>query len=517
MTTAQDSRNASRQRPFPVIPQVTPRTGSRISPGSGLNASGIRFRGSEPSPPAQEEHFNRLRRNIDSIRRQIEQHRREYPQQRTQEAATTSFQNPLVPQPPHTLLPQEFPWQRMPDNQSNPLHLAQGSTSSTDTRTFTMPANMAAPSSGTPSIASAQIHEELRTRLHILQAQIAVGEDQLNRGHAPTMEDIIQIRTQLFGLLDERYRNPLAPRDGVLESLLSRVFNMYTRADQIRVTQARSTPLQNSPPTSQTNMDQTRAPLHLITSPDGYQGLAVPPGGAGTIQTPLAGLRPMQSENAQQGHGHPGVQPNPDAAVLHNVVRQAVVNQQANNQAQLGFARNLRRVWLFVRLYFFCYMFSDPGTWTRIILVTMAVLGALLSETDVPHQLYRAVVTPVQRHFESLVHFGPRGDVRPGTQGQATGHAPAAQEAGHGLRNNIRRVERSVALFLASLVPGVGERHVEARHAEEAAERVQEEEQRRQEENQGETNTEQTQPRPEGQGTADNEHDTPVDENGERE
>lgn len=36
------------------------------------------------------------------------------------------------------------------------------------------------------------------------------------------------------------------------------------------------------------------------------------------------------------------------------------------------------------------------------------------------------------------------------------------------IRRNLRRVERAIALFLASLVPGVGERHIAARDAAEA-------------------------------------------------
>ncbi len=36
-------------------------------------------------------------------------------------------------------------------------------------------------------------------------------------------------------------------------------------------------------------------------------------------------------------------------------------------------------------------------------------------------------------------------------------------------RQYIRRVERAIALFIASLVPGVGERHIAAREAAEAA------------------------------------------------
>jgi hypothetical protein len=61
----------------------------------------------------------------------------------------------------------------------------------------------------------------------------------------------------------------------------------------------------------------------------------------------------------------------------------------------------------------------------------------------------------------------------------------------------LRRAERSIVLLLASLVPGIGERQVEARNAAEA-ERVrqeQEQEQEREREREREREQEQEQPR----------------------
>jgi hypothetical protein len=108
------------------------------------------------------------------------------------------------------------------------------------------------------------------------------------------------------------------------------------------------------------------------------------------------------------------------------------------------------------------------------------------------------ILVPVQRHLEGLVHFTPEDQIPPRPQGAeaAAANEAAANQVGTqtggragwaaGLHNNLRRVERSAALFIASLVPGVGERHIEVRNAAEAARNAllarQEEEQHQQEE-----------------------------------
>lgn len=332
-------------------------------------------------------------------------------------------------------------------------------------------------------------------RLQILRHQIALGEDQLSRGIAPPFDHIVRMRTQLFQLLDDQYRNPLARRDGAVESLLTRVHNMYTRADQLRVMQTRSAiNLQNNLPGAATNPDSS-APLYLLSSPDGYQGLVASPGGAGAIQASLAALRAGQAPGATmplQGTGNlPDAHANQNAAVMENVVRQAVLNHRFNNDHQLGLARTIRRMWLFVRLYFFCYMFSEPGTWTRILFVCLAVIVSLLSDTGIPQRLHRMLVAPVQRHMEGVMEqpqrraaaarqatvdpSSTRTQDRRGQQGQPTG-----------LRHSVRRAERSLLFFLASLIPGASERYIavtseaEARNAQRA--REEEENRRRQEE-----------------------------------
>ncbi|KAF7595328.1 hypothetical protein BBP40_006577 [Aspergillus hancockii] len=435
----------------------------------------VRYRGQ--MAPSEADIGLALRRNIETLRRQIELQER--------------GRSPL-PDQQGTGLPPQFPWPRMA--QGTPQSSATTSTMSSDTSSL-----------------GAHLPQDSRLRLHIIRPRIALCEDQLNRGIAPPMDQIIRIRSQLFEILDEQYRNPLTERDGSIEAMLTRVFNIYTRADQLRVSQSRAA-TQNML-NSTINNGQAEAPLYLLSSPEGYQALVTTPGAVGSFGTSVNALRatyPSQTSSAHGTRHSRHAHPNPNAA-MENAVRQAVLNQRVDNNEQIGLARNIRRIWLFVRLYFFCYMFSERGTWSRVLLVTLAVIISLLSETSVPRQLYGMIVSPIQRHLEGLVHFSADDHVQPRPQStEATNNSRSANQPGGptgnraavptGLRHNLRRVERSLALFLASLVPGVGERHVEVRNAAEAARnaeraREEEEEHRRQEEtnNNGEEFPEQEQ------------------------
>jgi hypothetical protein len=275
------------------------------------------------------------------------------------------------------------------------------------------------------------------------------------------------------------------------------------RADQMRVSQPRSNDTNTS-----TLQNTAQAPLYLLSSPTGHHSLIASPAGAATIESWLAARRLSQTsqtgQSAVQGQARGRRQQrNAGAVVMENAVRQVLLNQQRVQQnRQAGLARNARRAWLFIRLYFFCYLFSESGTWSRIIFVTLAVLISLLSETGLPQQFQQAVIAPVQRHLEGLVNVGGNEQIPPlvprrgganitaDNQGvQAQGVTGPGAEAGMiphevppvGIQQRLRRVERSLALFFASLVPGVGERQVEASNAAQAAldERAREEERRR--------------------------------------
>lgn len=332
--------------------------------------------------------------------------------------------------------------------------------------------------------------------------QVIIGlETQLNWGIIPPIEQLSQIRSSLYQIFDAQYQNPLVPRDGFVEGLLSRLSNLYVRADQLRMYQARipSAAALNNPIGNLATPNSHQANVYLLSSPSGYQALVTSLADTATVTAQAQATTGAPAE----GHAGDGVRPaqphglaqEPRAAAINNAINQALIHRRAGaNIGPTAFARNARRIWLFIRLYFFCYLFSDSGTWSRVILVSLAVLISLLSETNAPQQFQGVVFGPIQRHLEGLVHLG--GDVGVNRAGQQPANAqgdqsqnraggPAGGEPTPGVQQQLRRVERAVALFLASLVPGIGERHIEVQNAAEAAiqnrererERVQEEEQ----------------------------------------
>ncbi|KAL4818627.1 hypothetical protein BDW67DRAFT_156993 [Aspergillus spinulosporus] len=332
-----------------------------------------------------------------------------------------------------------------------------------------------------------QLPEETQARLRLLKQHISLAEEQINCGIAPAIDHVVQLRTHLFKILDDQLRRHPSERGEFVEPLITRVFDISTRADELR---RRHLLPHNSRPSY-----RPTAPLYLISSPNGYQAVCTPslptdgdrtPGIVGTVETAISA----------EGQ-HANAQPNADPAVMENVVRRAVLNQRPVADGQFGMGRNLRRLWLFMRLYFFCHMFSQPGSQTRLLYVTLSVIAAILSETNIPSRVYEMILVPIQRHLEGLVHFTPgeQAPLRPQGTEAASGGAATNQQVGiqagrearwtGGLYRNLRRVERSAALFIASLVPGVGERHIEVRNAAEAArnaELARQEEERRQQE-----------------------------------
>lgn len=462
----------------------------------------VRFRGIVPRPspgPNESEIELALRRNIEALRRQIEEQARAHQRQQGSEATVSSGRSYHLP----TFQSVASPFAPSPSGTpQTPSSLAQATSRDSSSSTPTMPgsavpgvpagsninADQTADGHATGAERSGEV-EDRQLRLRQLQNNISLGENQLSRGIAPPLDSIAHIRNELYRLLDDQSRNPLAPRDGRIEALLARVLNLYVRADQLRVLQARSNAeRQDNAANQATPADAAHAPVYLLSSPAGHEALIASPSGTAMIQSAFGLLRTQQapaSGPALRQDQAQGAPLNPGAVVMENAVRQALLNQRRiENNRQAALARNLRRIWLFVRLYFFCYLFSESGTWSRVIFVSLAVLISLLSETGLPQQFHRMVIAPVQRHLESLVHVGadeqvqpvPHGGVGANVPPDAAGNAQTAPVAAGGadqrragLQQSLRRLERSLALFFASLVPGVGERHVEARNAAQAA------------------------------------------------
>jgi hypothetical protein len=172
----------------------------------------------------------------------------------------------------------------------------------------------------------------------------------------------------------------------------------------------------------------------------------------------------------------------------------------------------MNRIWTFIKLYFVIFMFTEPGTWFRWICLFLA--GLLSATPSAP--VFRGFTARLQANIDGFLQppaplapapplrqqiegqrqeGGPATDAtRPpnaatGTQGEPDPAAVAArlvqehrQRNLDMLREAFGRAERAVGLFIASLIPGVGERHLRAREeARRELERVAVEREREQE------------------------------------
>ena len=148
-------------------------------------------------------------------------------------------------------------------------------------------------------------------------------------------------------------------------------------------------------------------------------------------------------------------------------------------------------LWLLVRLFGFVYFFTAGAGWRRTVLLCLVASLVFIAQTGVFRPVLQAIWDPIRRHAEGLVPLAGNEPRRPGADRngeianamavQRTNQGPTPQEAAERLlrererrdvsilRQGVRRVERAIALFVASLVPGVGERHIAAREAAEAA------------------------------------------------
>lgn len=124
-----------------------------------------------------------------------------------------------------------------------------------------------------------------------------------------------------------------------------------------------------------------------------------------------------------------------------------------------------RRLWLFARLWLMSYLLSPWGAWARVLFVFVSALASVLFEYQRPRWLWESVVRPIRRHIEDLAHVG---GPRQAAGGQNDGENRGDRRGRSELWETLRRAERALVLLLASLIPGVGERQVEARNAAEA-------------------------------------------------
>ncbi|KAG0651869.1 hypothetical protein D0Z07_1295 [Hyphodiscus hymeniophilus] len=243
--------------------------------------------------------------------------------------------------------------------------------------------------------------------------------------------------------------------------------------------------------------------VYLLSSPNGPRALLL--SGSDTSRSSQNNVQPPvglpEFRNRQNGarRAHRNHHPNnPQPELAHPAVPHGNPGAGAL-AAQVG-----PIIWLIVRLVGFVWFFTAGNpSWSRWLMVSGLAVIVFIINTGVFNGLFEQLWGPVRRHVEALIPLaGPEAaqipainaaiPPAPPVDGQAEagqepiaqarrqrrGELDPAQVAAHlmeqhrqrnapgWLMTQIRRAEHAMLLFLASLVPGVGERHIAAREAE---------------------------------------------------
>jgi hypothetical protein len=284
--------------------------------------------------------------------------------------------------------------------------------------------------------------------------------------------------------------------------------------------------LNSSSQLAATTPDTSNGPMvYILSSPSGPRALLV--SNTETFFTPRQHSRRHQSPAAVLGQGRgpiglPEYRNRPAQRAARRNLRQqqegAVLEPINAPHANPGGGALAARVgpllWLVVRLVGFVWFFTAGNpSWTRWLMVSGLAFVVFIINTGIFNGFAEQVWGPVRRHLEGLIPLAPaprdpaapaadlpdagelnaQANIRADQAGAAaTEEAQAPQRRrrpgeldpaeaaarlleqhrqanGGWLITQIRRAEHSLLLFLASLVPGVGERHIRAREVENAA------------------------------------------------
>lgn len=292
------------------------------------------------------------------------------------------------------------------------------------------------------------------------------------------------------------------------------------------VTSAPSTPLPTvSPPaasasvpylttTPSTSTRTTSSPsvepvVYILTSPSGPRALLI--NNSETFYTPrasrtrqnvslggrdLLGLPEYRNRNAQRARGAHGNRQRANEAAP---VEFAPIHNRAQRPAVPVVLQLFNVLWLIVRLVGFVWFFtSGNSSWSRFFLMTGLAVVVFLINTGVLTGVFNGVAEqfwgPIRRHLENLIPLaGPDAALVPAANAEVVprngaagagaqprlpnGQLDETQVAARLLElhrqrqaqpgwviTQIRRAEHAALLFVASLIPGVGERHITARN-----------------------------------------------------
>jgi len=354
-------------------------------------------------------------------------------------------------------------------------------------------------------------------QIRMLEQEMTAIQNALARGNAPAPLVFENARTMLRNIENIN----LTP--GFETRLRTRLESLSVQADQLRASLnsmllqviSQNPNAQAAPATSPAQMmplnGNAASSVYIISSPNGPQALLVSPSGTfstawhmqprGNVGFPLSTHHhnhhaPLaQSTGTNSNNGARAAQPR----IIPVDGAPAQQQPQAQAQAQANEARDLLRlllplgghIWLLIRLFGFVYFFTAGGSSRRAFLLGGIAFLVFIAQTGIFRPFVHAVWDPLRRHIEGLVAgndpiiaqrpapppnaLGAGANDTPNRNGEPTPQETAArllQERARRnfgtLREQFRSVERAVALFVGSLVPGFGERHIAARDAAEA-------------------------------------------------
>lgn len=226
--------------------------------------------------------------------------------------------------------------------------------------------------------------------------------------------------------------------------------------------------------------------------------------GSNQLHNQLANIQPTPTQPpTTSGQAHNQHQDQAQNQVQNqNQDQQVNANQNANPPPEQDRLVNVAgHLWLILKLACFVYFFAGGGGLYRPIMLGIIAAVVYLAQVGIFDEQFNLV----RRHFEAVLPVGalaeraaqPRngnnnqaeGQQRHGSMGNMTPEQAAQRllqqrrENRFGwVRESMRTVERSFAIFVASLWPGIGERMVHAQEERIRAERAAEEERQRQEE-----------------------------------
>ena len=261
--------------------------------------------------------------------------------------------------------------------------------------------------------------------------------------------------------------------------------------------------------------------VYILNSPQGPRALVYNRGSETYYYTPTPArpTRPPMSlpdsfnhllfptQNTVAGDGVPQRSATPQAGDPHNSqglrLRRAPGREVRDQPAQAapvrphnaGAAAQLARIWphfwLAVRLALFVWWFTSPqSSWSRWFTVIAIAVAIFVVNTGILDGYAEQVWRIICRHMENLIPLAEPNNIRngpaaprattvaepPGQNGPPDPGRAAARLVEQRQRANaswlmdqVRRVERAGLLFLASIAPGVAERHIA--HLEAEAER----------------------------------------------